>query len=115
MVFLDAPPDFPLEKGAGAVSLTHRDPTVLLAQTQSSSPGLAVFQKSFLPGWKATVDGQKANPIRCDGVLLGVPVPAGSHRLELRFDPTGLRLGFFLSLLVLSLTLSLYLRREDPR
>jgi uncharacterized membrane protein YfhO len=83
--------------------------TSLSAHTSSKNPGLVVFQKTFLPGWKAKLDGRVVPTLRCDGVLLGVAVPEGKHRLDLQFDPTALRLGFFISLLTLASALFILL------
>ncbi len=66
----------------------------LLAQT--SRPRYLFLQKTFLPGWKAFVDGKETPTFRCHGVLTCLALPQGKCRVELRFEPTGLRLGFFL-------------------
>lgn len=106
MCTLDQDERLGLSGGTGAVVVTTWRETSLAARVSSEFSGLTVFQKTFLPGWKATLDGQRVSTLRCDGVLLGVPVPAGEHVLDLKFNPTGLRLGFFLSLLFLGTFLS---------
>jgi hypothetical protein len=40
-----------------------------------------VWSRTFFSAWKATVDGVPADPIRADGHLVGVPVPAGRHEV----------------------------------
>ena len=42
---------------------------------------------SLDPGWRATVDGSAAPVMAADGVLLGVRVGPGQHRVVLRFVP----------------------------
>ncbi|MDH5235319.1 MAG: YfhO family protein, partial [Gemmatimonadota bacterium] len=45
-----------------------------------------IASESFYPGWTATVDGQPAKAERADLALIGVALPAGARRVELRFD-----------------------------
>ena len=54
---------------------------------------LLVLSHAWQPGWKATVDGHAAPVLRANGLVLGVPVPAGRHEVHLWFEPPGLRLG----------------------
>lgn len=77
--------------------------TTLSLAVDSDRPGLLVLQRTFLPGWKARVNGVPIRPLRCNLVLTGVPLAPGKSLVELRFDPTGLRLGFFLSFLLAGL------------
>ena len=56
---------------------------------------------SWFPGWKATVDGHDVPIERVDYLIRGVPVPAGAHRVEFRYQPASWRAGWILSLLAL--------------
>jgi uncharacterized membrane protein YfhO len=58
--------------------------------------------QTWLPGWTATVAGRRVPTVRVDGVVQGVPVPAGRHRVALRYDPPGARAGLAISLLTLA-------------
>ena len=66
----------------------------LTAKTQE--PSLLILQKTFLPGWHATVNGLPIQPLLCDLVLTAVPLTVGVNQVELSFSPLSLRLGFFL-------------------
>jgi uncharacterized membrane protein YfhO len=44
------------------------------------------------------IDGQVAPVVRVDGLVQGVPVPAGSHRVELAYRAPGLRASFLITL-----------------
>jgi hypothetical protein len=68
-------------------------------QTASDQNAFLVYSESFFPGWKAEVDGQPASVFRTDGVLLGIPVPAGEHTVVLAYRPPSLYL-IWLSMLV---------------
>jgi hypothetical protein len=70
-----------------------------VAQTQG--PSLLVLQKTFLPGWHATVNGSPVQPLICNLVLTAVPLNAGINHVEMNFLPVSLSLGFFLFFLFL--------------
>lgn len=60
----------------------------------SPQPFQAVFHTFYFPGWQAAVDGEPApiGPVSERG-LIGVSLPAGRHRLQLRFRETPIRLA----------------------
>jgi hypothetical protein len=77
-----------LEVGRGIIATeVDAHATALLATSQPS-----------IPGWRLTIDGTAA-PARLrlvNTAFLGVAVPAGRHRVELRYAPTSWRLGLVL-------------------
>ncbi len=50
------------------------------------------------PGWKARLDGRAIAPLSYNHAFLGFRVPAGRHRLELRYLPDGFVAGAAISL-----------------
>ena len=42
-----------------------------------------IWSRTFFSAWWATLDGRPAPTVLADGHLLGVPVPAGAHRVEI--------------------------------
>jgi len=78
--------------------------------TSASNPSLLVLTRSWDPGWIVRVDGERTRTRRAQLGLLAVVVPAGEHRLELRYSPTSFRVGLGLSaaglLAVLALALA---------
>ena len=62
---------------------TPYNPDHLTYTTQSSTPQMAVFSEVYYgPDWRAYVDGQPADHIRCNYILRAMFVPAGSHTIE---------------------------------
>ncbi len=60
--------------------------------------GMLVVSDSWFPGWTATVDGRAA-PIReVDGGIRAVVVEKGRHRVDMRYQPNSVRMGFVLFL-----------------
>jgi Bacterial membrane protein YfhO len=75
-----APIDLPVavtRYDAGAISLTLGMP--------APAGSALVVSENFYPGWIATVDGKPATAARAMYSLIGVPLPAGARKVELRF------------------------------
>ena len=64
-------------------------------------PRAQVLTDLHYPGWKATVDGRPADLRRVDWLLRATPLPAGRHRVELRYEPASWRAGWIVSLFAL--------------
>ncbi len=61
----------------------------------ASSPtgGYLVFSETYLPGWRASVDGSPARVLRGDYALVAVRLAPGRHEVVLRYRPRSLTLG----------------------
>ena len=67
------------------------------AHVDSTRTGILVVSQSWFPGWRATVDYRAVPVIRVDGLLQGVPVPAGAHQVVLTYHAPGLGLGLLIT------------------
>jgi hypothetical protein len=95
-------PHFDLQTAEGATArVIESAPNSFVVQADLPAPGLLILSEIYYPGWKATVDGQPAPLLRTDIILRGVPVPAGSHRVELHYAPQSFSLGALISGLTL--------------
>jgi len=78
------------------------DPHAVALTTDSPVPAYLVLTDSLYPGWHAAVDTRPA-PIRLtDQAFRGVPLRAGRHLVQFRYDPAAFRVGLFISLLSVS-------------
>lgn len=59
--------------------------------------GFLVRSVSFAPGWRAWVDGVEAPVMRANYLFQAVAIPAGSHEIELRYEPRAVVVGLWLS------------------
>jgi hypothetical protein len=91
----------PPPPAAGQVTVRERVPGRFAFDVASSAPGLLVVSETAYPGWVARVDGQAAEVVTVDDVLLGVVVPADTRTVELVFEPPLLASGAALSLTTL--------------
>ena len=95
-------PHFALRATEGATAqVIESAPKRFVIQADLPAPGLLILSEIYYPGWKATVDGQPAPLLRTDVVLRGVPLAAGSHRVEIHYAPSSFRLGAAISALTL--------------
>lgn len=67
---------------------TSYSPSSLTYSARSANGGLAVFSEVYFPwGWEATIDGKPAEIARVNYILRALRIPAGEHRIEMRFAP----------------------------
>lgn len=59
----------------------------LRLHAELDAPGYVVVADNFYPGWRARVDGAPAPLYRANAVMRAVPLPAGSHTVEMVFRP----------------------------
>ncbi|NDV82039.1 YfhO family protein [Bacteroides sp. 51] len=74
-----------------SMRITSYQPNHLIYESSSEQGGVVVFSEIYYPGWKATIDGQPAEIGRANYILRAMNIPAGKHTIEMRFDPTSLK------------------------
>ena len=81
------------------IALTEYAPDALTYRYQAARPGFVVFSEIYYAdGWNAYLDGNKVPYLRANYVLRAMPVPAGNHKIEFRFEPTEYAVGNAVSL-----------------
>jgi hypothetical protein len=91
--------DPPVETAPGRVLRVERGSESVVVEAESAAPALLVVQDAFWPGWRAWIDGLSAEILPVDHLVRGVRWPPGRHRLEMSYEPPGVRLGLWLSAL----------------
>ena len=67
---------------------TSYSPAALTYSATSANGGLAVFSEVYFPwGWEAYIDGKPARIARVNYLLRAMAIPAGHHKVEMRFEP----------------------------
>jgi putative intracellular protease/amidase len=101
--------------GPRRVEVTARGTESLTARVAAAGPSLLVWRRSWVPLYRATVDGRPVRPVAANLHRLGVPVPPGEHEVRLWVDrrplawslaAAGLGAAGLLGLLVAALALS---------
>ncbi|HEV8544095.1 MAG TPA: hypothetical protein VGR78_17020, partial [Verrucomicrobiae bacterium] len=85
---LPAPASNPKTNGpAGAVEISRYEPKRLVLKSDALSATVLMLTDRFDPDWHVWVDGKPDRVLRCDFIMRGVYVPAGSHTIEFKFQP----------------------------
>lgn len=92
----------PNGSGSGTASITTYESNRIVVKTTSDAPGILVLSEIYYPSWKVTVDGKEGQLLNADWSLRGVPVPAGEHTVEMRFESDAFGTGMWLTLLSLA-------------
>jgi hypothetical protein len=98
--------------GNVAISVQDRADGRLIASVEAPQPGFVFLSEPFYPEREAFVDGERVTPVHANLAFTAVPVPAGSHQLELRYSPTSFRLGLGVSVLTVVVWAGLSRRRR---
>ena len=72
-------------------------------EVRSETGGALVLADAFYSGWRATVDGEKAQLLPANAAARALLLPAGAHHVELAFRTPGLRPAVAVALLTLAL------------
>ncbi len=77
----------------------------------AAAPAVLVVSEAWYPGWKAYVDGEETILAPVDALFRGVPIAAGTHRVELYFDSQSFRVGRGISALATLIVLVAFIGR----
>jgi hypothetical protein len=71
------------------IYLSKYHPEKMEYQSQSTSGGFATFSEIWYRGnedWKIYIDGKESKMIRTNYLLRGAYIPAGNHKIEMRYE-----------------------------
>ncbi|WJJ95527.1 YfhO family protein [Algibacter luteus] len=81
------------------IRLINHAPNYLKYQSTNKNEGFAVFSEIYYPkGWKTYIDGKETSHMRVNYILRGMPIPAGNHTIEFKFDPEVVKTGSSIAL-----------------
>jgi hypothetical protein len=87
----------------GTARMAADRPGVLVVDTDAPAAQLLVLTERFHAGWRADVDGTASTQlVSVFGDYMGCVVPAGRHRITLRFAPASARYGLWMTLIGLA-------------
>ncbi len=90
-------PEF-VPDGAGTTIIDYAPETFTVIVNTPENAILSLAHVAY-PGWHAEIDGKPTRIVRAYGGLMALEVPAGEHRVSLRYDPLSYRIGVLLSVL----------------
>ena len=80
------------------VRLTNYNNDEIGYETDAKSDQFAVFSEIYYSaGWNAYLDGKKTPYYKVNYLLRGMPVPAGHHTIQFKFEPASYKTGYALA------------------
>jgi hypothetical protein len=77
----------------GTVSVQDRFDGGMRTDVNAPRDGIVYFSETYYPDRRAWVDGHRVPRVRVNLAFTGVPVTAGQHRIELRYDMRAVWIG----------------------
>jgi hypothetical protein len=96
----------------GSVALVSSSPGADEYDVETDGAGILVTRDSFAPGWTAAVAGGEAAVLRANGRHRAVTLPAGRHRVRLRYVPATLRAALLATLVAVAAAAIVAVRRR---
>jgi hypothetical protein len=106
----DPRPRFALRGDAGSVRVLAERADAFSLEVIAGANAELLVRDGFGAGWSATVDGGRVPIVEHQGRHRLVAMPAGMHRLEMRYRPPGLALGLAVAALGAAVLVVLCLR-----
>jgi len=77
---------------ASTIVLTDYDSDFVTYAVDAKKDELALFSEVYYPkGWQVSIDGEPVEMLRANYTLRALPIPAGKHTVEFRFEPRSIR------------------------
>jgi hypothetical protein len=84
----------------GTATIVSRSAGEYALSIETDQPGELVVSETWLPGWKATINGGSWLPTHLTrGGLIGLALPAGQTTVQLSYRPLGWTIGWVISAL----------------
>ncbi len=83
----------------GTAKIVRYDNGYVTIATSTDNEGILILADSYYPGWKAFVDGREEGIRRANLFFRAVPLPAGKHTVEFRYEPKSFTVGLAISVI----------------
>ncbi len=90
----------------GSARILEHQPNRMVVDARLDQEGLLVLSEAFYPGWRAFSDGQELPVYRTNYVQRGIPLPPGTHHVEVRYEPEPFARGSLITLVTLGMCLA---------
>ncbi len=99
------PPSASTSQDAGKVEFTSYEPKHIVFKAEAKTDAVLLLNDKYDPNWRVTVDGQPAGLLRCNFLMRGVYLKAGTHTVDFRFVVSNKPLYFTIAASVLGIVL----------
>jgi hypothetical protein len=80
-----------------SATVERAEPERLVVRTESAAAGLLMVSQIAYPDWHAYVDGKATPLLIADHTFQAVPIPAGVHHVEIRYESRTATIGLAVS------------------
>jgi hypothetical protein len=84
-----------------SITMTAFSPVEVQIASKTKDKALVNLLQNNYYGWTATIDGKPAKILTANMSFICVQVPAGEHEVVFSYDPLGVKIGFWISLMAL--------------
>ncbi|NCU04764.1 MAG: YfhO family protein [Chitinophagaceae bacterium] len=92
--FKSSIPAAPVADSTASIQLIENKNDIINYESNAATNQFAVFSEIYYTaGWNAYIDGKQAQIVKTNYALRGLAIPAGKHKIELRFEPKSYKLG----------------------
>lgn len=91
-----------------SLQVTELHDTYVRGTIEASQDGILLLTMPYDQGWHAQIDGQPVAITAIDSGLIGLPITAGAHTVELRYTPLWFGVGLIITLLSILILLVIY-------
>jgi hypothetical protein len=110
MVMIENDPDTPLEPSgdqaaAAATLVQDLGPNAVRVAVTADAPSYLVLTDFYHRGWAASVDGQPTRIFTANALFRAVPIDAGTHEVDFRFEPVSHLVGALVSIMCLGVVI----------
>ncbi|MFT3934715.1 MAG: YfhO family protein [Chitinophagaceae bacterium] len=93
-------PTAPAYDSTASIKLVRNvNDTIIYASSAKTNQFAVLSEIYYDKGWNAFIDGKKTDYLRVDYALRGLPIPAGEHTIEFKFEPQSYKIGNTLALI----------------
>ena len=96
-----------------SIIITHFSANEMQSTVDNKTACYIVYLQNYYPGWKAFIDDKPVDISKVNITFMAVYMPAGKHVLIFKYDPLLIKYSWYVSLIVLLLTLALILLPND--
>jgi len=68
-------------------------------KVKAKTNAVLVFSEVWYPAWNGYIDGKQTEVLRANYCLRAIPIPAGEHEVELKFESSAFTTGFMTSII----------------
>jgi hypothetical protein len=80
-------------------------PNRVVIKADTKADGYLILCDNYYPGWRAYVDARRTRILRANYILRAVPLHPGNHTIEFIYSPASLKIGAFITLSFLALSI----------